>query len=187
VQGANFIPAGTAGEEFLTNLAVRFGVLDVFPELREDEEHKIISPNNTSLLVRVPETLSAETVDVSVITAAGAQSEPRQLTIVADKPVIMGIEPAYATPGQPLSLRGRYFRSPLAAEGDKPTVMFGDVIKRAERSTDDELSINVPINLDQKRVDLSVIAAGALTPSDPVPLRLKPRPTVLGRVLGRGS
>jgi hypothetical protein len=187
VQGANFIPPGTASEEFLTNLAVRFGVLDVFPELREDEGHKIISPTNTSLLVRVPETLSGETVDVSVITAAGAQSEPRQLTIIPDKPVITGIEPAYATPGQPLSVRGRYFRSPLAAEGDKPTVMFGDVIKRAERSTDNELSINVPVNLDERRVDLSIIAAGSVTPSDPVKLRLKPRPTLVGRMLRRGS
>jgi hypothetical protein len=170
IQGANFMPPGTASEEFVTQLAVRFGAVDVLPEIDTDDEGNVISPTNTSILARVPETLAAEPVDVWVITAAGAQSQPRRVTITPDKPVITGLQPAFAIPGRVVTIRGRYFISPLATNGERPTVMFGDIVKPAAEATERKLTVEVPPRIRGKSVQLTVIAAGATEESEPVKL-----------------
>ncbi|MBA2517864.1 MAG: IPT/TIG domain-containing protein [Solirubrobacterales bacterium] len=175
VRGANFVPPGAASEEFIAQLAVRFGAIDVLPEIRLDEGGRVRSPSNTSIIARVPNTLPSGSVDVTVITAAGAQTASRPVTIVPDKAIITGLEPAFGTPGEPVVVRGRFFFGPQAAKGAQPTVLFDDVYARPTKATDEKLTVTVPPELSGESVNLIVIASGGIEPSDVVKFRLHPK------------
>ena len=184
VRGTNFMPPGTVSEEFISQLSVRFGELDVLPEILNDDAGVVLSPTDTSLIAQVPETLGVEApVDVSVITAAGAQSAARPIKLVPDKAVIIGPDPpGVARPGRPLVVKGRFFRSPRAAESDQPIVFFGERQAEASASLDDELTVTVPSGISAASVPLTVIAAGATERSEPMTVKVqKKRRVIRGR------
>ncbi len=173
VRGANFIPPGASTEEFLPQLVVRFGAVDVLPEIETDRQRRVISPTATSIVARVPETVQAGSVDISVVTAAGAESNPRAISIIPDKAVITGVEPTTPAAGEPLMLRGRGFRSPTAAPTAQPTVMFDDLPVEASSASDGLLEVVIPNELDEETVNIAVIVAGGTEPSDQIRLRLR--------------
>lgn len=176
VRGVNFVPPGAGSEEFLAQLVVRFNGIDVLPEIGVDGEGRVLSATNTSLVARVPNTLAAGFVDVSVITAAGAESASRPVTIVPNKAIVTGLEPAFGTPGEPLVVRGRFFLGPQAADAARPTVLFDGIYAEVTAASDEELTVTVPEDVKGESVDLTVLAAGSVLPGDVVKLRLHPRP-----------
>jgi hypothetical protein len=176
IRGMNFVPPGAASQEFVSGLAVRFGTTDVLPEVERDSQQNVTSPTDTSIIARVPETLPAGTVDVTVITASGAQTLPYTLSILADKAIVTGLDPVIPEKKKALTVKGRFFRSPRATTQDEPTVMFDAIaVPPAPGSTDNQLSVaEVPDTLPGPDAKLKVIAAGAIEPSDEVTITLKP-------------
>lgn len=180
VQGANFLPPGSASQEHLTRLAVRFRSIDVPPEVEVDSEKRVLSPTNTSIIARAPGTLDVGELPVSVITAAGAESQSHPIRVVADKPMITGLDPPTAAPGQQITLRGHFFRSAAAQESAQAAVVF-DEIPVSAAATEDRVSVEVPAGLDGTTVNVSVISAGGVEASEPAKLRLKKPPRVRRR------
>lgn len=178
VQGFNFVPPGAGSEEFLNRVAVKFNAIDVPPEVELDDDDRVLTPTNTSIRARVPETIQGGTeVSVSVITAAGAESRSRSIRVVANRAVITGLEPPAVRPGDTLRVRGRFFRSPRATQEAQAAVTFDETIVTASETTDDNVSVEVPATLKGAAVKVSVLSAGGVDSSDQVTLRLlRPAP-----------
>lgn len=174
IRGTNFVPEGAAREELLRRIVVRFGEVEATPRFIV-EGARVSSPSDTWIIAQVPDTLPAEDVAVTVVTAAGAESGSRQLRVVKDKPVITGLEPTTVRPGAKLTVRGRYFLRPGAPASALPSVSFGDDLPvQASTVTDSALTVPVPEGLTGDRVLLSVTAADGVEPSDQVSVRLAP-------------
>ncbi len=125
IAGANFVPPGAAGDlDVLTGLVVRFKTASidmtkpVLQPLDQSTVHSmstpqkarnaIVNPSNTRVETFIPVNLPSGPLSISVITAAGVESNAVPL-IVADTIQITGIQQLDA---QTLRIEGRGFTSP---------------------------------------------------------------------------
>lgn len=172
IQGMNFVPAGAATAALVRKIVVKFGDVDASPRFKLDDRGIVESPSDDSIIAQVPDTVKPGRVRVSVVTAAGIEAEPRDLTVTEDKPVITGLPAAGAKRGKAIHVRGRFFRNRRAASADHPSVRFGTAVIEARASSTKELTVTVPRHLAKGPVDVSVRAAGGSTWSDPVSLTI---------------
>jgi hypothetical protein len=172
IHGMNFVPEGAGTEELLARIVVKFGDRDGSPRFILDGD-QIRSPSDTWIVARVPQATEPGNVSVSVVTAAGIEADKRDFTVVEDKPIITGVNPPAAKPGSRLSVLGRFFRVPGAADDALPSVRFAKTVVQANSLAGDELKATVPSHLAPGNVDLAVRAGGGTTWSDSVPLRVQ--------------
>jgi IPT/TIG domain len=178
IRGMNFVPAGAASERLLVKIVVKFGDLHASPRFMLDERKRVLSPSDESILARVPQSVTPGNVRVSVVTAAGIEADPRDMTVVEDKPVITGLRPPASPPDEVIAVLGRHFRVPGASAAALPSVRFGTVVVPADSLDDGALEVRVPEHLAEGAVDVSVRADGGTAWSDVVPLAvLKKRRT----------
>jgi hypothetical protein len=171
ISGTNFVPAGST-EALVRKIVVKFGEVHASPRIQIDGSGDLKSPSDDSVIAKVPNMVDPGTVQVSVVTAAGIESDPRELVIVADKPVVTGVPPGGAKAGKTIKIHGRLFRSPGAGPNDHPSARFGTTIVEG-RILSGELSVKVPDYLKKGTVELVVRGAGGTAWSDPVSLTIK--------------
>jgi hypothetical protein len=167
VLGSNLIPPGGNRPDLLTRVRVRFGDREI-PIVPDSS----VSPTNLRkdrIIVRVPDDLSEDTVLVSVITAASAQSNTYTLRLVPDVPVITGVAPVPVVPGGALKIIGRFFQRPTGTRRDA-AIMFDDIAATGVGTTDTEVEVAVPIEGLGKTVAITVRSYGGLKASEPVVL-----------------
>lgn len=174
IEGVNFVPAGAATAEQLARIVVKFGDRDVSPHFILDGD-EVRSPSDNWIVARVPQATEPGDIRVSVITAAGIESDSRDFTVVQDEPLIDDVSPPTAKAGNRIYVVGRYFRAPGADASALPSVRFGKTIRQADALAGDELEVTVPPHLPPGALELSVRAAGGTTWSDPVPLNVRRR------------
>lgn len=165
IRGINFVPPGADAERELLAIVVRFGDVEVSPTL-ERASGKLTSPSDRSIKARVPATAEAGPLDVVVVTAAGAETDARQISVASEAPLISGLEKARAKPGEPVRIHGRNFQRWGSTAG-RPTVLFGGVPVLATTADTDSLSVEVP-DIKPGTVALAVMAAGGPSQSAPV-------------------
>ena len=182
IAGLNFVPPGADTEANLAALRVRFGTRTVPPDpiraskIEGKDDVTITSPTDRALVATVP--LAGldltTTVPVTVVTAAGAESEPFPLTVDQDVPVITSVEPSVQAVDGNITIHGRYLRrsGQTATSANRPTVFFGGTAVPSERWTDggNAIVVKVPKAAAVGPVNLKVRAAGGLTDSAPVSL-----------------
>jgi hypothetical protein len=173
IRGVNFVPAGADSERLLLGIVVRFGSTYTTPRFIVRNGH-IVSPSDNSIVARVPESASGGTLDVVVVTAAGAETESYRIVVSEDKPVITGLDPPQAKVDATITIRGRHFRRIGAAQEAKPSVKFGATPIEASSASDSELTVTVPAGLPEGPVSITVTAAGGTATSDEVTLLVLP-------------
>lgn len=174
VRGANFLPPGADSLEHTVALRVRFGTRDV----RVVTDPAAGAVTRDRITVAVPADVVPPTVDVSVLTAAGQESEPYALEVAADKPVVTGAYPQPVEPGGTLRLTGRFFTRP--GFRDKPSVAFDGVPSEGVGEYDDKhLVVNVPSVLAGPTTAITVRSAGG-EESDPAGVPVAPPPHPAG-------
>lgn len=161
--GTNFIPPGAQATEFLLRVRVRFGGREMSVLTDPDDKNVL---RNDRIVVTVPEDVPAEpTTPVTVVTAAGVESDSYPLQVVADVPVISGIADLPVEEGKPLLITGRFFQRPKV--GGQATVMFGNVPILGRDTKDGRVKVDPPVPTGDT-VSISVRARGGLVASDPV-------------------
>ena len=83
ILGTNFIPPGAQATEFLLRVRVRFNDREM-SVLTDPDDKDVL--RNDRLVVTVPEDVPAGDTPVTVVTAAGVESDSYPLLIVADVP-----------------------------------------------------------------------------------------------------
>jgi hypothetical protein len=176
IRGMNFVPEGAATDELLTKIVVKFGDEATSPRFILDNQGRVESPTNTSIIAEIPDTVKPGEVRVTVVTAAGIEADSRDVTLVEDTPLITALEPPAVKAGESIDVRGRFFIRPGAESEDQPSVRFGSTLVAADPIDPMVLRATVPKHLPKGAVDVSVLAAGGTAWSDPVPLTItKPR------------
>jgi hypothetical protein len=166
VLGANFVPPGADRVDLLLRVRVKFGEREMMVVTDLDDTKKVLRSDR--IVVRVPEDVPAGSTSVSVITAAGVESDAYPLLIVADEPVITGLRPIPIERGKSLLITGRFFQRPGFT--GEATVMFGDIPVLGQNSRSTRVEVVAPnVNLGSQ-VAISVRAFGGLTASEPVTL-----------------
>lgn len=113
IRGSNFVPEGARSRVQLAKIQIRFSQqsatgatsnVQTLPRFILDRKKKITSPSDGSLIAVVPASLLPGSTDVTVITAAGIESDTKEFALE---------EP----PGQPRGDRGE---APTRAEAQGP-------------------------------------------------------------------
>ena len=81
IRGMNFVPAGAATPALVRTIVVKFGDVDQSPRFRLDDRGTVLSPSDEAIIAQVSLNVTPGTVPVSVVTAAGIETEPRDLVI----------------------------------------------------------------------------------------------------------
>lgn len=174
IRGANFVPPGAGSQELLSRIVVKFGDTQVTPTFVVGDRSIVRSPRNELIIARVPQSVGPGVARVSVVTAAGIESESREMTVVEDKPVITGLDPPSSTPGGVIKVLGRNFRRSVATDNLLPSIRFGSVLVQANSwFTDGNRSgveVTVPAHLATGNIDVSVRADRGSVWSETAPL-----------------
>jgi hypothetical protein len=171
IRGANFVPEGASTEEQLANVRVRFGDREV-PVIPVPQGDRYVNPTRNLVTVVVPADVPAGTVEVVVVTAADVQSNGYPLAVVVDQPVIVGVRPPVLHVGQPVTISGRFFRSPGQAG---PATVHFDGVPVAATTTDHRVTASVPPSVTKGATTVvTVVAAGGSAQSAPLTLHVAP-------------
>jgi hypothetical protein len=90
IRGSNFVPEGAGGRVQLARIRIRFrqktadgasSSVATLPRFVLDAKKNITFPSDASLVALVPASLVAGTAEVTVITAAGAESDPADIVV----------------------------------------------------------------------------------------------------------
>jgi hypothetical protein len=166
--GANFVPPGADLAHLLVRVRVRFGehemsVITQYEQLQNKES--VLSSDR--IVVRVPEDVPAVSTAVTVVTAAGVESDAYPLLIVPDVPVITGAAKVPVEKGRKLLVTGRFFQRP-GIEG-QATVWFDNIPVRGRETKGTRVEATAPHGLGET-VAIKVRAFGGLVDSEPVTL-----------------
>jgi hypothetical protein len=180
IRGLNFIPPGA--DTSLANLRVRFGTIDVVPEVSSsdaaDRSQNVSTtyPTDAFIVAQVPAAglTAGQPVAVKVLSAGGVESNEIMVMLDVDTPTITGIRPSVAAANNSVTISGRYLRMATAepTQAALPTVFFGDQPTRADAWVDDGTAVTarVPEGAGPGDISVKVRANGSVSFSDSVPL-----------------
>ena len=107
--------------------------------------------------------------DLLLVSGAGNSSDPYNIWVMADAPVVVGLNQPMVIPGQPITIYGRWFTSTQLPDVKKVTVQFnganptqGDITAGSDPSNPDSVAVTAPDPLAGPNTMITIInASGA--------------------------
>ena len=177
ILGANFVPAGASRVEYLTLVSVRFGDVTAALGPATHLESGTGDLCSTRLRATIPEGLTADRYDVTVITAAGVTSNAVKVEVVDDVPTLTAVSPPKVKPGETVRVIGTFLTSNLVP--GRPFVNFDGVRVPAHPNGRnhaghiEHFEVAVPASLQPGNVDVTIVTAAG-DESEPIPLEVSP-------------
>jgi hypothetical protein len=120
--------------------------------------------------------------ELFVVSGAGNSSDPYNIWVMADEPVIVGLDQPMVTPGQPITIYGRWFSSARLPDVKTVTVQFdgsnpteGNIIAGADSTKPDSVTVTAPNSLGSKTMITVINASGAASSPFSAVVRARPQ------------
>lgn len=106
-----------------------------------------------------------------IVSGAANSSDPYNIWVMADAPVIVGLNQPMVTPGKPITIYGRWFSSTQLPDVKTVTVQFdgsnptqGDITAGADPTKPDSVTVTAPNSLESNTMITIINASGAASP-----------------------
>lgn len=110
--------------------------------------------------------------DIFVVSGAGNSSDSYNIWVMADAPVIVGLDQPMVTRGQPITIYGRWFASAQLPDAKSVTVQFdganpveGDIKVGSDPSKPDSVTVTAPSAFAAPSTQIAVINASGVASS----------------------
>ena len=156
ISGSNILGGGTPSEvQVQTD---KSGTLDVQGNATDSQVKATMPPGATT-----------GQQDLLLVSGAGNSSDPYNIWVMADAPVIVGLDQPMVIPGQPIKIYGRWFTSTQLPDEKRVTVQFngsnptaGDITAGSDPSNPDSVTVAAPDALAGPNTMITIInASGA--------------------------
>ena len=129
-------------------------------------------PTDSQVKATLPPAAPTGQQDLFIVSGAGNSSDPYSIWVMADTPVIVGLDPPMVTPGQPITIYGRWFSSLTLPNVNKVTVLFDggnpvqvDVTVGADQSKPDSVTVTAPHSFNGHNTAITVLNASGTVSS----------------------
>jgi len=156
IAGSNILGSGKPGQVQVQ--MVQFGALTVQG-----------NPTDSQVKATLPPGVSTGQQDLFIVSGAGNSSDPYNIWVAADAPVIVGLNQPMVIPGQPVTIYGRFFSSLQLPAVNSVTVQFDggnpsqvNIMDGNDPSKPDYVTVDVPKPFTGSNTMITVINAAGV-------------------------
>jgi hypothetical protein len=168
INGSNILGGGTPSQVQLQ--MAQFGPLTVQGRTTDSQ-----------VKATLPSAAPTGAQELFLVSGAGNSSDPYNIWVMADAPVIVGLDQPMVTPGQPITVYGRWFSSSQLPAVKTVTVQFdgrnptqGDIIAGADPTKPDSVTVTAPDSLGSSTMITVINASGAASSPFSAVVRARP-------------